>query len=95
MVRVVPQRVAHQWIKPQAIDFGGVELKRAWDNYIEQSVMVLKDDGSAESTEITESSSGKRGQDGGMDYAKAGEGSACGDDEAEEADLQKSEGEKG
>jgi hypothetical protein len=95
LIFVVPRRIAHHWKKPQDIDFGGVKQKRAWNDYIEQSVMVLED-GTAEITEITEPSLGKRGQDGHVEVtlkpAKAAHIEM--DDEAEEADLPNNEGKK-
>ena len=95
LIFVVPRRVAHDWTTCQVIDFGGVQPKRAWNDYIEQFVMVLGDGHSAESDEITESSLGKRGQDRTeftLKPAKAAHVEM--DNEVEEADLAKKEGKK-
>jgi hypothetical protein len=99
LIFVVPQRVSCHWIRPQSIDFGGVQPKRAWDDYIEQYdnieqyVMALDDNGSTEIADIVGSSLGKRGQDEKMEVlpkrTKAAQVEK--DDEAEEADAPKGE----
>jgi hypothetical protein len=93
---IVPQRVAHHWVRAQRIEFGGVQQKRDWVNYIEQYVMVLGDNGSTEIAEIMGSSLGKREQDEKTEVmpkrTKAAQVEK--DDEAEEADAPKGESKK-
>ena len=45
VIFVIPRRISHLWKTPRPIDYAGLKPKRAWDDYIDQFVMVLDDDG--------------------------------------------------
>lgn len=44
VIFIIPRRVARHWKKIQTIDYKGRKPKRAWENLVEQFVMVLDDE---------------------------------------------------
>jgi hypothetical protein len=63
LIFVIPHRAADYWTKPQSIDFGGINPKRAWGGYVKQFVMVLDDAGGDGGTGDGETGDGETGFD--------------------------------
>jgi hypothetical protein len=43
LIFVVPESVGKHWTKAQEIDFGGIKPRRAWNGYLEQFVVTLRE----------------------------------------------------